>query len=463
MMRLGEDDIIAAIATPLGESAIAIIRISGKGSIDLVRDIFRPKSKDTLMDEIQSHKMTLGYIVNRDGRILDEVLVCIMRAPKTYTREDLVEIHCHGGIVSVNGIFELVLKMGARMAEPGEFTKRAFLNGRIDLAQAEAVLDLIRAKSQKGIDLAIKQLSGALSEFVQSLRREMESLIARMEAEIDFPEDVEESDRSVIVRGLEDIVRKIEEIIETEDVGRVYREGLATVLIGKPNVGKSTLLNRMIGSERAIVTDIPGTTRDIIEETVSIRGIPVRMIDTAGIRKNAGVVERIGIEKAREELEKADIALAVIDITSEMDEDDLIVAQMIKEKRGIVVLNKMDVGYRKADRKEIIGAVGEKPVVEISAAKGWGIEDLKSAIVNLVIQKKIRREDAMITRKRYKDAMIRARDCLVAAAKALDEGMPVECAVIDLWEAWKNLGEITGETLNDEIINRIFEEFCVGK
>lgn len=462
-MKFLDQDIIAAIATPLGESAIAIIRISGKGSIELVKSIFKPKRKGAFLNEIQSHKMTLGYIVNREGRILDEVLVCPMRAPKTYTREDLVEIHCHGGIASVQGIFELVLDMGARMAEPGEFTKRAFLNGRIDLAQAEAVLDLIRAKSQKGVDLAVRQLSGALSEFVRSLRQEMEELIARIEAEIDFPEDVEESDRCIIVGRLQDIIKRIEEIMETANVGRIYREGLATVLIGKPNVGKSTLLNKLVGDERAIVTDIPGTTRDIIEETVSIRGIPVRMIDTSGIRKNAGVIERIGIEKAKEELEKADIALAVFDATSELEEDDLIVAEMIREKRGIVVLNKIDAGDQRSVRNEIIGVIGEKPIVEISAKKGWGIEDLKSNIVDLVINKKITHEDTVITRKRYKDALLRAKECLIAAVKGIDEGMPVECAVVDLWDAWNRMGEITGETLNEEVINRIFEEFCVGK
>lgn len=462
-MRLLADDLIAAVATPLGEGAIAIVRVSGRGAIELVEKAFRPKKARGKLSELPSHRMVLGHIVDEEGNAVDEVLVCPMRAPNTYTREDLVEIHCHGGIVSVRRILDIVLGLGARLAEPGEFTKRAFLNGRIDLAQAEAVLDIIRAKSRMGAELALRQLGGSLSQAIGELRRRLQGLLAAVEAGIDFPEDVDVSCEEIMMETGE-LIGEIERLMGTEEVARIYREGLAVVLLGKPNVGKSTLLNRILGEQRAIVTDIPGTTRDIIEESVSIKGVPVRIIDTAGIRSDPGLIESIGIERARDAVERSDIVVAVFDATQELDEEDKRIAEMLSGKRCVVALNKVDSGVRRTstrDLREMLGA--SVPIVEISAKEGIGIESLEERIVEAVSGSGCIAEGAVITRRRHKEALKRACQSLEAARKGLADGVPMECVAVDLWEAWERLGEITGESLSEEVIDRIFEEFCVGK
>ncbi|HHW40181.1 MAG TPA: tRNA uridine-5-carboxymethylaminomethyl(34) synthesis GTPase MnmE [Syntrophomonadaceae bacterium] len=457
------EDIIAAISTPLGEGAISIIRISGKGSLELVGRVFKPRRKSLAFEEIPTHKMTLGYIVDKEGQSLDEVLICPMKAPYTYTKEDIVEIYCHGGVMAVQRVFDLILSMGARVAEPGEFTKRAFLNGRIDLAQAEAVLDIIRSRSQMGVDIALKQLSGRLSGVVESLREELKGILVEVEAEIDFPDDVEASEKDERAEKIRGMIAKIEAIIGSADVGRIYREGLAAVLVGKPNTGKSTLLNRLLGEQRAIVTDIPGTTRDIIEESINIKGIPLRLLDTAGVRMNAGTVERLGIEKTKEAVERADIVIALFDRTSPLQEDDRMVMEIIKGKRSIVLLNKVDVPDKKLDKKDIKDFVGDVPVIEISACSGWGLEELKNAVVEIVGVQRVTGEAVMITNARHKAALERTRKSLKNALRAFEIGVPLDCIAVDLWEAWDCLGEITGATVNDEIIDQIFENFCIGK
>ncbi len=429
----------------------------------MVERIFKPHKKSLEFEEIPSHKMTLGYIVDQEGKSLDEVLICPMKAPYTYTKEDLVEIYCHGGVMAVHRVFDLILSMGARVAEPGEFTKRAFLNGRIDLAQAEAVLDIIRSRSQTGVDIALKQLSGRLSGVVESLREELKGILVRVEAEIDFPDDVEGSEKNECVEKIRGIIEKIEPIIESADVGRIYREGLAAVLVGKPNTGKSTLLNRLLGEQRAIVTDIPGTTRDIIEEAINIKGIALRLLDTAGVRMNAGMVEKLGIEKTKEAVERADIVIALFDRTSPLQEDDRMVLEIIKGKHCIVLLNKTDVPDKKLDKKDIMELVGDVPVIEISAYRGWGIEEMKNAVVEIVGAQRVTGEAVMITNARHKEALERIRKSLNNALRAFDDGVPLDCIAVDLWEAWDCLGEITGATASEEIIDKIFENFCIGK
>jgi tRNA modification GTPase len=311
-----EKDLIAALGTALGEAAISMIRLSGEGAVELVASIFKPRNKDLDLLKVASHTVTLGYICDDQGDIIDEVLVCVMRAPRTYTREDVVEIFCHGGILPVRSVMDLVLQKGARIAEPGEFTKRAFLNGRIDLAQAEAVLDLIRARSSKGAELACNQLTGKISAGIGKLRDELKSVLAQIEAEIDFPEDVDPLPKGERLQRIAVLKERVDLLLKGATLGRIYREGLQTVLVGKPNVGKSTLLNMLLGEERALVTDIPGTTRDLIEEMLVLDGIPLRIVDTAGIRESMGLVESLGIERAKDALEQADLVLALFDVTT---------------------------------------------------------------------------------------------------------------------------------------------------
>ncbi len=463
MKPFKDEDIIAAICTPLGEGAISIIRISGKGSLELAGRIFKARKKYIEILDIPSHRMTLGHIVGADGSILDEVLVCPMRAPHTYTKEDIVEIHCHGGVMAVHRVFDLILSMGARIAEPGEFTKRAFLNGRIDLAQAEAVLDIIRSRSKMGVDIALKQLSGRLSSIVTSLREDLKGIIAGVEAEIDFPEDIGAQEKDEIVKKIRYMIEKIDSIIKSAEVGRVYREGLATVLVGKPNAGKSTLLNLLLGEQRAIVTEIPGTTRDIIEEIINIKGIPLKLIDTAGIREKAGPVEKLGIEKTKDAVERADIVIAIFDITSPLQDDDRLVMEILRGKRSIILLNKIDVAERKLEKTKIKDLVGDIPIIEISARYGWGIEDLKDAIVEVIGAQRVVGDDVIITRARHKAALERTRKSLNDALRAVEAGIPADCMSVDLWDAWNSLGEITGANINEEIIEKIFEDFCIGK
>lgn len=459
-----QNDLIAALGTTIGEAAIGIVRLSGEGAVELASSIFRPRKKD-LEIKNTSHSLHLGYICDDNGDILDEVLITVMRAPHSYTREDVVEIYCHGGIIPVRRVLDLVLKKGARLAEPGEFTKRAFLSGRIDLAQAEAVLDLIRAQSEKGAELACRQLRGGVSEKIRDMRDQLKRIMAEIEAEIDFPDDVDPVPVEVRVEQIKKVEEQAREMIRGSNIGRIYREGLQTVLLGKPNVGKSTMLNLLLDEERALVTEIPGTTRDIIEETIVVEGIPLRIIDTAGIREGVGLVEALGIERAKKAVEDAELVLAVFDAADEITEDDLRVFELLKGKKAIVLLNKVDIKEQKLDPQKI-GQYIERdaPVIEMSAKMGWGKEKLVEAIIQVVGGGQISRESDLMTRKRHQMAMEKVVDRLQSAVKGVEAEMPLEFIALDLWDAWSALGEITGETaLPEEVINSIFEEFCIGK
>lgn len=459
-----ERDIIAALGTALGEAAIGIVRLSGSGAVGIVAPFFKPRKKGLELSKVQSHTLNLGYICGENGEVIDEVLLAVMWGPRTYTREDVVEIYCHGGVLPVKRVLDLILRNGARLAEAGEFTKRAFLNGRIDLAQAEAVLDIIRARSSKGAEIACRQLSGSVSSDIIEMRDAIKRLLAGIEAEIDFPEDVEPIPLVERREKINTLIERVEEYLAGARVGRLYKEGLQTVLLGKPNVGKSTLLNSMIGEERALVTEIPGTTRDLIEEVVVLDGIPLKLVDTAGIRENTGIVESMGISRAKEALAGADLVLALFDISEKFSNEDQMILEMLKGKRGIVLLNKVDLNIRNLDVGIIKSQLGDTfPVLEVSASKGWGRQELSEAILNVVGAGQVAPESMMLNRKRHQLALEKVRDYLKAAKESIEGGWPVECIAVDLWEAWSSLGEILGEAVSEEIIDAIFEEFCIGK
>ena len=461
---MDDQDLIAAFGTALGEGAISIVRLSGKGAVELAASIFRPRKSGLDLLMVPSHTMILGDICNDQGEILDEVLLCAMREPRTYTREDVVEIFCHGGVLQVRRVLDLVLLKGARLAEPGEFTKRSFLNGRIDLAQAEAVLDLIRAHSSKGADLACRQLTGKASSGINEMRGDLKKMLAEIEAEIDFPEEVDPMPKEVREGKLAGLQEKVDRYLAGAAAGRVYREGLTTVLLGKPNVGKSTLLNMLLGEERALVTEIPGTTRDLIEEMLVIEGIPLRIIDTAGIRDNAGLVESLGIARAKEALDQADLVLALFDVTSGITDEDIIVLNLLHGKKGIILLNKIDTGETKIDVETIKKYADQNlPVIEISARLGWRQKELAESILQVVGAGQITEESVVLTRKRHQIAMEKVQERLRTAMLGIIGELPLECIAIDLWDAWSALGEILGDAVPEEVINSIFEEFCIGK
>lgn len=457
-----EFDTIAAVATSLGEGGIAIIRISGKDALMITSGIFRGKNGRTLND-IKSYTMRYGHIIDRQtDEAIDEVIVNFMRGPKSFTAEDTVEISCHGGIIATNRILEEVIKSGARLAEPGEFTKRAFLNGRIDLTQAEAVIDIIRAKTELSMKSALAQSEGRISREIKSIRHKLLGIIAHIEATVDFPEeDLEETTSEITSLQLKSIIDKMEILLNSADEGKILREGLNTVIVGKPNVGKSSLLNALLMEKRAIVTDIPGTTRDVIEEFINIDGVPVKIIDTAGIRETEDIVEKIGVEKSREKINEADLIILMLDASRELDAEDLEIINFIKERKYIVLLNKSDIGNKisKNDIKEL----NTDFVFEVSAKIGTGLDNLKNAIKSLFFKGEVSSKDTIITNLRHKEALIKASESCKAALAALRNTMAIDLASIDARNAWMSLGEITGETLEEDIIDKIFSEFCIGK
>lgn len=457
-----EFDTIAAIATSLGEGGIAIIRISGKDALNIASSIFIGKNARTLND-IKSYTMRYGHIIDKEtDEVLDEVIISFMRGPKSFTAEDTVEINCHGGVIATNRILEEVIKSGARLAEPGEFTKRAFLNGRIDLSQAEAVIDIIRAKTELSMKSAVAQSEGRISREIKAIRHSLLAIIAHIEATVDFPEeDLEETTSEITTLQLMNIIDNIEKLLNSADEGKILREGLDTVIVGKPNVGKSSLLNALLMEKRAIVTDIPGTTRDVIEEFINIDGVPVKIIDTAGIRETEDIVEKIGVEKSREKINEADLIILMLDASRELDIEDLEIINYIKERKYIVLLNKSDIGNKisKNDIKELNADF----VFEVSAKTGIGLDNLKNVIKHLFFKGEVSSKDTIITNLRHKEALIKARESCKAALSALKNTMAIDLASIDTRNAWMNLGEITGETLEEDIIDKIFSEFCIGK
>ncbi|MEW9082263.1 tRNA uridine-5-carboxymethylaminomethyl(34) synthesis GTPase MnmE [Caldanaerobacter subterraneus] len=459
-----EFDTIAAISTFPGEAGIGIVRISGDEALEIISKIFRPFRKKDIKS-VKSHTIHYGHIVDPEtGEVYDEVLVTVMRKPNTYTREDVVEINCHGGIVVSSKILELVLKHGARLAEPGEFTKRAFLNGRIDLSQAEAVIDIITSKTMLANRYAQKQLAGVLGQKMKDLKNKIMELLSHLLALIDFPEeDVEELEIEEIKRRAKDILNDIEYLIASSESGRIIREGLKTAIIGKPNVGKSSLLNALLKQNRAIVTDIPGTTRDVIEEYMNIKGIPIKLIDTAGIRHTDELVEKIGVEKSKEVLAEADLILFVLDASRDLTKEDYEIFDILSGKNIIFVLNKVDLP-KKIDEEELKKLVGNGIIVEVSTVERTGLDKLESEIYNLVFKGKVSAtEEEIITNARHREVLINAKKHMESVIEAIEKGYSEDLITIDVNGALNEIGKITGETATEDVINQIFERFCVGK
>lgn len=457
------EDTIAAIATPLGEGGIGIIRVSGPEALQIAKIIFQAKNKN--WTKAGSHRLFYGNIVDREGMVVDEVLLSYMKAPHTYTREDVVEINCHGGIVPLRRVLEMVLSCGARLAEPGEFSKRAFLNGRLDLAQVESVIDIIRARTEAGLKLAVSQLKGELSRKIFSLQHRLLGLLAQLEAVVDFPEEgLEESAAVEIMEKSQDLLSEVKQLINGAETGKIYRDGISTVIIGRPNVGKSSLLNAMLREERAIVTEIPGTTRDIIEEIINIRGIPLKIIDTAGLRETEDVVEKIGVARTKENINRADLVLLVLDAARGLTDADRSIIESIGEKKSIILINKVDVEVIKIEKKEVERLAPGSPLIWISAEQGTGLSELEDKIVNMVLGGQATASDTVLVASvRHKQALEKAASHLVEAINGLNENVPLDMVSIDIRSAWGDLGEITGTTSTEELLDRIFADFCIGK
>jgi tRNA modification GTPase len=460
------DDTIAAISTPLGEGGVGIVRLSGKDSIELVEKIFcSPKNRS--LTNSKSHRVIYGYIKDpTTGKEIDEALVVIMRSPYSYTREDVAEINCHGGMITLRKTLELVLKQGARLAEPGEFTKRAFINGRIDLSQAEAVLDLIRSRTDESRRIAIEQLQGGLSERITALRDKLTELCVNVEAYIDFPEDeIEISSTQAMLKSMEEIDKELQILLKTYDEAKFFREGLLTAIVGRPNVGKSSLLNAILKKDRAIVTEFPGTTRDIIEEYLNIKGLPLRIMDTAGIREVQDIAEKEGVKRSLQSIKDADLVIAIFDSSEPLKDEDFEVIQKVKDKNTIFVLNKSDL-QSAIDRNSISSLVPRpsSSILNISATRGDGLEDLKDRIFESCLKDwKEEREGVVVTNLRHKIAIENAKTSLNRAVSALIENQPLEILALELRDSLDRLGEVVGVVTTEDILNKIFNNFCIGK
>lgn len=456
-----EFDTIAAIATSIGEGGISIIRVSGEKSIDIVDSIFIGKNNRKLND-FKSYTMRYGHIVDKSGNRLDEVIISYMKGPKSFTAEDTIEINCHGGVVGTNRILQEIIRAGARIAAPGEFTKRAFLNGRIDLSQAEAVIDIIRAKTELSMKAALMQSEGTISREIKTIRNKLLNVIAHIEATVDYPEeDMEEVTARQVSEDVTDIIGEIDILLSTADEGKILREGLSTVIVGKPNVGKSSLLNALVKEKRAIVTDVPGTTRDAIEEYISIEGIPVKIVDTAGIRETDDIVEKIGVEKSKEKIDEADLVILMLDLSNKLSHEDREIIKYIKNKKYIVLLNKSDLNGK--IEKEELKDLKSKYITNISVKTGQGLNQVKEHIKDLFFNGEVKTEGIFVTNSRHKESLIRAKENLEASLNALEYTLAIDLASIDIRNAWMSLGEITGEALEEDIIHKIFSEFCLGK
>lgn len=455
------EDTIAAISTPLGEGGIGIVRITGENSIDIADKVFKGKKK---VSELKSHTINHGKVIDPvDGNMVDEVLLSVMRKPNTFTREDVVEINCHGGILPLKQILSIVLDNGARLAEPGEFSKRAFLNGRIDLAQAESIIDIIKSKTEKSLSIAVNNLEGSLSEDIKSIRTLLTNILARIEVNIDFPDEDPEAhiDTDELADRLEKIIVEIDRLLKSAGKGKIFREGLKAVIVGKTNVGKSSLLNCLLEEKRAIVTDVPGTTRDVIEEMLNFGGIPLKIIDTAGIRKTEDTVEKIGVERSRKSIREADLVIVVLDGVRGLSEEDMEIIKIIKNKKHIFLVNKIDlVDDSVIDKFE--NKLGEK-CIPISAKKGSGLENVEAKIKEIVESESHKVGEALVTRSRHERALKDAREYLKESLKGIKEDVPFDIAAIDVREARNHLGEITGDTVSEDILDKIFSEFCIGK
>ena len=459
-----EFDTIAAISTAPGEGAIGIVRISGDLAISIASSIYQCGTKQ--LEEQKTHTIHYGHIVDpKSGEVYDEVMVSVLRAPKTFTREDIVEINCHGGIVAINRVLQLVLRMGARLAEPGEFTKRAFLNGRIDLSQAEAVMDLIRAKTDKSMQLAMRQLDGQLSHLIQNLRQEILNTLAQVEVNIDYPEydDVEEMTLQLLREKTQQVLQGIRALLNTASQGKILRDGLKTAIVGRPNVGKSSLLNVLLREEKAIVTDIAGTTRDMIEEYVNVRGVPLQLIDTAGIRETDDVVEKIGVERSRKALKEADFVLLLLNQSETLQEEDIRLLETTKGMKRIILFNKTDLPS-KLSTEDIAPYAQEEEIVTTSMLNKEGIDQLEEKIAGYFFQGQMNERDATyLSNTRHIALLEKAEQALVEVQNGIEMEMPVDLIQIDFTRAWDLLGEITGDSVQDELLTQLFSQFCLGK
>ncbi len=452
-------DTIAAISTPRGEGGISVIRISGDKSFEILDRIFKAKNPNK---DLGFYKFNYGFIYDNE-KIIDEVMSVRMKAPKTYTCENVVEINCHGGYLITEKILELILKNGARHAEAGEFTKRAFMNGRIDLSQAEAVMDIIQGKTEKSISLSLNQLRGDLREKIDHFKKALLDVTAHVNVVLDYPEEgIDDPLPQSLRKNLEEVYSEADFLIESYDKGKKIKEGIKTVIVGKPNVGKSTLLNSLLKEERAIVTHIPGTTRDIIEEIINVKGIPLVLVDTAGIRKTDDIVENIGVKKSKEFIEKSDLVLLVLDSSRALEEEDKEVIEKIKEnnKKCIILLNKIDL-ERKIDLKDY----KLENIIEISAKDSIGIEKMEERIYSYIIEEKVEdsSEKFIITNIRHKTALEKTKQAIKNIFDTIDSGMPMDLISVDLREALDSLSEITGEISSEDILDHVFGNFCVGK
>lgn len=455
-------DTIAAISSAAGNSGIGIIRVSGDEAIEVVDKIFRPANKNKKLANVESHTVHYGHIMDGD-KTLDQVLVIVMKNPHSYTGEDTVEIDCHGGMLILKKVLDLVLKNGARTAEPGEFTKRAFLNGRIDLSQAEAVMDLINSKNDFALNSSIEQLKGGVSDAIKDIRKDIIYHIAFIESALDDPEHISlDGYDEEITEMLNENINKISKLVNSFDNGRIMKEGIKTVILGKPNAGKSSLLNLMLGEDRAIVTDIEGTTRDTLEENINFNGLSLRIIDTAGIRDTEDLVERIGVNKAKEIAKEGDLIIYVVDGSRELDDNDREIIKLINDKQAIILVNKSDMDT--VINIDELKKDSNRDVILFSAKNGEGMDQLEEEIRNMFYSGKVTYNDQVyITNARHKEALENALESLKQVKNSVDAGMPEDFYSIDLMDAYTDLGLIIGESVEDDLVNEIFSKFCMGK
>lgn len=474
-MQNFENETIAAIATALSDSGIGIVRISGENAIYIVDSIFRSASGKKILGNVQTHTIHYGYIVDKDENAIDEVMVAVMKAPRSYTTEDTVEINCHGGVLVMQKVLETVLRAGARLAEPGEFTKRAFLNGRIDLSRAEAVIDVIHSQNEYALSSSVSQLKGRLSDKVHSLREEILYQIAFIESALDDPEHISLEGYPEQLSGkIEVFEAEIKKLLATADDGRLMKEGISTVIVGKPNAGKSSLLNMLLGEDRAIVTEIAGTTRDALHETINLHGISLNMIDTAGIHETQDVVEKIGVERAKKYAQEADLILYVVDASGNLDEDDENIISLLEGKKAIILLNKSDLKNNITEDllKDKLAQVLKKTkniriirtsTIDPSSEKS-GMEELEETIRNMFFEGELKHNNELVvTNLRHKEALQDALNSLQLVERSIEDGMPEDFYSIDLTSAYASLGKIIGEEVDEDVVNEIFSKFCMGK
>lgn len=462
-MNVEQLDTITSISTPMGEGAIGIVRLSGHDAVAIADKLYKGKQK---LEQVPTHTINYGHIIDPEtGDVVEEVMVSVLRAPRTFTREDIVEINCHGGILTINRVLELTMTHGARIAEPGEYTKRAFLNGRIDLSQAEAVMDFIRSKTDRASKVAMNQIEGRLSTLIQQQRQSILEVLAQVEVNIDYPEydDVEEATTDFLLERSHQIKQEIQQLLDTGVQGKIMREGLSTVIVGKPNVGKSSMLNNLIQSNKAIVTEVAGTTRDVLEEYVNVRGVPLKLVDTAGIRETEDIVERIGVERSRKALQEADLILFVLNNNEALTQEDRQLYEVIKNEDVIVIVNKTDL-ERQLDIDEVKQMIGDKPLIETSMQTQQGIDALELQIRDLFFDGSIQNQDmTYVSNSRHISLLKQAKQAIQDAIEAAESGIPMDMVQIDLTRTWELLGEIIGESASEELIDQLFSQFCLGK